>query len=152
MVIGSRYVDGDSIPEWPRLRRTLSRLGNRYASLLLGIGVHDTTSGYRAYRADTLKAAGYDDTRSRGYAFLIEMAYRVWQWDGRILEVPITFRDRMRGQSKMSIGVAAEEFCLVTWWGFRDFASRYHHGNRHAADAKRRPTEQDEYVASELDR
>ena len=65
MVIGSRYVAGGCIPEWPRHRRALSRVGNRYASLLLGVGVRDITSGYRAYRADTLRAAQYDDARSR---------------------------------------------------------------------------------------
>ncbi len=124
LVIGSRYVKGGSIPEWPRHRRALSRVGNWYGALLLGVGVHDLTSGYRAYRADAVKAAGYDDTQARGYGFLIEMAYRIWRRDGRITEIPITFRDRVRGQSKMSIAVAAEELRLVTWWGVRDLTSR----------------------------
>ncbi|HEV2309657.1 MAG TPA: polyprenol monophosphomannose synthase [Acidimicrobiia bacterium] len=124
LVIGSRYVPGGRIPAWPRRRRALSRVGNWYGGFALGVGVHDVTSGYRAYRADAVKAAGYDDTQARGYGFLIEMAYRIWQRDGRIVEVPITFRDRVRGESKMSLSVAVEELRLVTWWGLRDLGAR----------------------------
>jgi dolichol-phosphate mannosyltransferase len=120
VVIGSRYVPGGRISNWPRRRRTLSRCGNRYAAWMLGLGVRDVTSGFRAYRADVLKAVGYDASRTRGYAFLIETAYRVWRWDGRVREVPITFTDRVRGRSKLSMRVAAEELGLVTWWGGRD--------------------------------
>ena len=120
IVIGSRYVPGGSIPHWPRLRRALSKYGNRYAAVLLGLQLHDATSGFRAYRTDALQAIGYADTRSRGYGFQIETAYRLWQWGGRLVEVPITFTDRVRGNSKMSLTVAAEELGLVTWWGVRD--------------------------------
>src|ERR1039457_5630960 len=86
LVIGSRYVPGGSIPHWPRIRRAMSKYGNLYAALVLALKLRDTTSGFRAYRADTLKAVRYADTRSRGYGFQIETSYRVWQWGGRIVE------------------------------------------------------------------
>jgi dolichol-phosphate mannosyltransferase len=132
IVIGSRYVPGGSIPHWPRLRRALSKYGNRYAALLLGLKLHDATSGFRAYRTDALQAIDYADTRSRGYGFQIETAYRLWQWGGRLVEVPITFTDRVRGNSKMSLAVAGEELGLVTWWGVRDFALRRRRSPRRA--------------------
>jgi dolichol-phosphate mannosyltransferase len=120
LAIGSRYVPGGEIPHWPWFRRALSRYGNRYASVVLGTGTKDATSGYRAYRADTLKAIDYAGTRAKGYGFQIETAYRVHRWGGRIAEVPIIFTDRVRGYSKMSWHIFAEELLLVTWWGFRD--------------------------------
>jgi len=119
-VIGSRYVPGGSIPHWPWLRRALSKWGNRYTSFVLGIPIRDATSGYRAYRADMLKAVDYGSTRAKGYGFQMELAYRVRQQGGRIVEVPITFTDRVRGESKLSLSVAIEELALVTWWGVRD--------------------------------
>lgn len=120
LAIGSRYVPGGEIPHWPWFRRALSRYGNRYGSFVLGTGVKDATSGYRAYRADTLKAIDYATTRAKGYGFQIETAYRVHLWDGRIVEVPIVFTDRVRGHSKMTWFIFAEELLLVTWWGIRD--------------------------------
>jgi glycosyltransferase involved in cell wall biosynthesis len=120
LAIGSRYVPGGEIPHWPWFRRALSRYGNRYGSFVLGTGVKDATSGYRAYRADTLKAIDYATTRAKGYGFQIETAYRVHLWDGRIVEVPIVFTDRVRGHSKMTWFIFAEELLLVTWWGVRD--------------------------------
>ena len=120
LVVGSRYVPGGSIPHWPWLRRALSRYGNRYAGIVLGTGVGDATSGYRAYPADTLKAIDFASTRAKGYGFQIETAYRVWLWGGRIVEVPIIFTDRVRGHSKMTWRIALEELSLVTWWGVRD--------------------------------
>lgn len=120
LAIGSRYVPGGEIPHWPWFRRALSRYGNRYGSFVLGTGVKDATSGYRAYRADTLKAIDYSTTRAKGYGFQIETAYRVHLWDGRIVEVPIVFTDRVRGHSKMTWFIFAEELLLVTWWGIRD--------------------------------
>jgi dolichol-phosphate mannosyltransferase len=120
LVIGSRYVPGGSIPHWPWFRRALSNYGNRYAGFVLGTGVADGTSGYRAYRAETLKAIDFATTRAKGYGFQLETAYRVWKWGGCIVEVPITFTDRVRGHSKMTWRVAAEELTLVTWWGIRD--------------------------------
>ena len=120
LVIGSRYVPGGSVPHWPLHRRALSRYGNWYTSFALRTGVKDATAGYRAYRADVLRKVRYDTTRAVGYGFQIELAYRVSQVGGRIVEVPITFTDRTRGHSKMSPKIAAEELLLVTWWGIRD--------------------------------
>jgi dolichol-phosphate mannosyltransferase len=119
-VIGSRYIPGGSIPHWPWHRRSLSRWGNRYTSFVLGLPIRDATSGYRAYRADILKAVDYSSTRAKGYGFQMELAYRVRRFGGRIVEVPIEFTDRVRGQSKLTLSVAAEELTLVTWWGVRD--------------------------------
>ena len=124
LAIGSRYVPGGEIPHWPWFRRSLSRYGNLYGAWVLGTGVKDGTAGYRAYRADTLKSIDFATTRAKGYGFQIETAYRVHRWGGRIAEVPIVFTDRVRGHSKMTWGVAAEEITLVTWWGLRDRSRR----------------------------
>jgi dolichol-phosphate mannosyltransferase len=124
LAIGSRYVPGGAIPHWPWFRRALSRYGNLYASFALETGTKDATSGYRAYRADTLKAIDFSTTRAKGYGFQIETAYRVHRWGGRIAEVPIVFTDRVRGHSKMTWKIALEELLLVTWWGLRDRAHR----------------------------
>ena len=121
-VIGSRYVPGGSVPHWPWHRRALSKWGNRYACFVLGMSVHDATAGYRAYRVDALKAIDVFSTRANGYGFQIETAYRISRSGRRLAEVPITFTDRVRGHSKMSIAVMSEELLLVTWWGIRDRA------------------------------
>jgi len=118
--IGSRYVPGGAIPHWPLRRRALSKWGNRYTSFVLGLPINDATSGYRAYRTAILKKVDYASTRAKGYGFQMELAYRVKRSGGRIVEVPITFTDRVRGQSKLTLTVAAEELTLVTWWGVRD--------------------------------
>lgn len=120
LAIGSRYVPGGSIPHWPWHRRALSKYGNAYTGLMLRTGVHDATAGYRAYRAETLRRIDYASTRSKGYGFQIETAYRVARVGGRIVEVPIAFTDRVRGTSKMSLAVMTEEMALVSWWGVRD--------------------------------
>lgn len=125
LVIGSRYVAGGSIPHWPWFRRALSRYGNRYAGLVLGLKIRDATAGYRAARVDALRAIDVWSTRSKGYGFQIETAYRVGRWSGRITEVPSVFTDRVRGHSKMTWGIFAEELLLVTWWGFRDRVLRF---------------------------
>jgi hypothetical protein len=118
--IGSRYVPGGSIPHWPWYRRTVSKWGNRYAMRVLGMPLRDMTSGYRAFRTDALKAADYAQARSKGYGFQIELSYRLWQYSDRIAQVPIAFTDRVRGHSKMSLSVGAEELGLVTWWAIHD--------------------------------
>lgn len=120
MVIGSRYVPGGRIPHWPWYRRALSKYGNLYACFALGLDVHDATSGYRAYKADALKAIDVFTTRAKGYGFQIETAYRMFRRTEALSEVPIVFLDRVRGYSKMSLAVAGEEMALVSWWGFRD--------------------------------
>jgi dolichol-phosphate mannosyltransferase len=120
LAIGSRYVPGGGTPHWPLHRRLLSRWGNRYAGLVLGLGVRDATAGFRAYRAEVLDAIDYQTTRADGYAFQVEMAYRVRRAGGSITEVPIMFSDRVRGTSKMSTRIVAEAMLLVTWWALRD--------------------------------
>jgi dolichol-phosphate mannosyltransferase len=120
LAIGSRYVPGGSIPHWPLYRRSLSRWGNRYAARLLRLSVRDSTSGFRAYRADILRRVDLDHVRADGYGFQVEMAYRVARLGGTIVETPIEFRDRERGNSKMSTRIVAEALALVTWWGIRD--------------------------------
>lgn len=120
LAIGSRYVPGGSIPHWPWHRRLLSRGGNRYAGLVLGLEVRDSTAGYRAYAAPALSAIDLDAVRADGYGFQVEMAYAVARNGGRIVEVPIKFVDRERGTSKMSARIVVEAMILVTWWAFRD--------------------------------
>jgi dolichol-phosphate mannosyltransferase len=119
-VIGSRYVPGGAIPHWPWHRRAMSKWGNRYASFVLRMRVRDATAGYRAYDASTLDTIDVFTTRAKGYGFQIETAYRISQTGQRLAEVPITFTDRVRGHSKMSMAVMVEELGLVTWWGIRD--------------------------------
>jgi dolichol-phosphate mannosyltransferase len=120
LVIGSRLVPGGSIPNWPWHRREISRIGNLYAGLALGIKVRDATSGYRVFRASTLQTIDYSSTRANGYAFQIETAYRILKRGGTVVEAPITFVDREHGYSKFTLSVAAEALVLVTLWGIRD--------------------------------
>lgn len=126
LAIGSRYVPGGSIPDWPWLRRMISRVGCRYARAMLRIPVSDATSGFRAYRAGVLEAIDLDQVRADGYGFQVEMAYRVHTMGGVITEIPIEFRDRTLGRSKMSARIVVEALLLVTRWGLRDriFGSR----------------------------
>jgi dolichol-phosphate mannosyltransferase len=120
VAIGSRYVAGGNIPNWPTTRRVLSRVGNFYASTVLGLKVRDATSGFRAYRASVLKTVEAGATRATGYGFQVELAYRAHRLGAEIVEVPITFNDRVRGVSKMSWHIIGEAMSLVTWWGVRD--------------------------------
>ncbi|HJV08733.1 MAG TPA: polyprenol monophosphomannose synthase, partial [Acidimicrobiales bacterium] len=124
LALGSRYVPGGLIPNWPFHRRFLSRAGNRYAASVLGLDVRDATSGFRAYRAEALRGIDLGSVRADGYGFQIEMAYRVARLGGRIVEVPIEFRDRERGNSKMSGRIIVEALALVSWWGIRDRLAR----------------------------
>jgi dolichol-phosphate mannosyltransferase len=119
LVIGSRYVPGGSIPKWAWHRRLVSRGGNVYASALLGFGVTDSTSGFRAYAASVLNRITLDTIRAEGYGFQIEMTYRAKRAGAAIVEVPIRFIDRTEGESKMSTFIVVEAFALVTWWGIQ---------------------------------
>jgi dolichol-phosphate mannosyltransferase len=124
LAIGSRYVPGGSIPHWPARRLALSKYGNRYARFMLRTGVMDTSAGLRAYRADLLQAIDFSSTRAQGYGFQLETTYRVARHGAKVVEIPITFTDRVRGYSKMSSAVIAEEMLLMTWWGIRDRVKR----------------------------
>jgi dolichol-phosphate mannosyltransferase len=120
LVVGSRYIPGGSIPRWSWHRRKLSEWGNRYASLVLGLRVRDSTSGFRAYRADAVAKIDLDEIRADGYGFQIEMAYTISRSGWRVVERPIAFVDRVRGTSKMSSHIVIEALVLVTWWALRD--------------------------------
>jgi len=117
VVIGSRYVPGGQIPEWSWYRKLLSRSGNRYASMMLRLKVADATAGYRVYRGSLLERIDYSTVRADGYGFQIEMTYRSRLAGAAITEVPISFVDRERGQSKMSSSIIVEALWLVTVWG-----------------------------------
>jgi len=119
LAIGSRYVPGGSIPRWSVGRRALSRCGNRYAAFMLGLAVHDATSGFRAYRATALAAIDLDRVRADGYGFQIEMAHLVARTGGQVVERPIEFVERVWGTSKISTRIVLEALALVTWWGVR---------------------------------
>lgn len=117
VVIGSRYVRGGSIPQWSLPRRLLSRGGNQYATLMLGLGVADATSGYRVYSRTALEKIDFQSVSADGYGFQIEMTYRARRGGASIIEVPIAFTDRTRGESKMSSVIVVEALWLVTKWG-----------------------------------
>ena len=114
--VGSRYVPGGQIPNWSLSRRLISRGGNIYADTLLGLGVKDSTSGFRAYRAEVLRKIDLATVKAEGYGFQIEMVRQVLSHGGKVTEVPICFVDRVEGQSKMSTAIVVEAFALVTWW------------------------------------
>lgn len=120
VVIGSRYVAGGGTKDWPLRRRLLSRWGNRYTGFVLGANVRDCTAGFRAYRADVLRAIEPGSTSAEGYAFLTELTRRLARRGARIVETPILFKDRERGTSKMSGRIIVESMLLVTGWGIGD--------------------------------
>jgi hypothetical protein len=105
---------------WTAYRTWLSRWGNRYAAIMLGLAINDATAGYRAYSASVLKRIDLDAIRADGYGFQIEMTYRAIRAGASIVEVPILFRDRVAGASKMHRRIVVEAFGLVTLWGLRD--------------------------------
>jgi len=127
LVIGTRYMPGGSIPDWPWPRRAISKTGNLYARYLLGISARDSTSGFRAYHRRALERIDLDTVRADGYGFQVEMAYLVERGGGLLAEVPIEFRDRTLGLSKMSSRIVVEALALVTWWGLRDRLRRGRH-------------------------
>lgn len=122
VVIGSRYVPGGSIPAWSWHRRLLSKGGNLYSSAILGLGVADSTAGFRVYTADILRKIELDTVRADSYGFQIEMTYRAIRHGAQVKEVPIRFVDRVEGTSKMSFYTVAEALGLVTWWGLKRLA------------------------------
>ena len=113
LAVGSRYADGGGIADWGPLRRTVSRGGSWYARRVLGVGVRDLTGGFKCFRADVLRAIGLESVRSQGYAFQVELTYRTLCAGFPVVEVPILFRDRRWGESKMSWRIALEAAWLV---------------------------------------
>ena len=119
LAIGSRYVPGGSVPGWALSRRLISRGGNWYARFMLKTPIRDMTSGFRAYRSRALQTLQAATCEASGYGFQVEMARRAHESGIRVVEVPITFRDRLRGDSKMSWQIALEAMRLVTLWGIK---------------------------------
>jgi dolichol-phosphate mannosyltransferase len=108
LVLGSRYVAGGAVEDWSAVRKAISRGGSAYSRLVLGIGVRDLTGGFKCFRREVLEAIDLDSIRSKGYAFQVEMTYRAIQHGFSVAEVPIVFRDRRQGSSKMSRSIVAE--------------------------------------------
>ncbi|WP_225754533.1 polyprenol monophosphomannose synthase [Actinotalea sp. Marseille-Q4924] len=117
LVIGSRWVPGGRVVNWPRHREVLSRAGNTYTRLALGMPVRDATAGFRAFRADVLAALPLGEVASEGYCFQVDLAWRVVRGGGVVQEVPITFVERAEGRSKMSRAIVREALVRVTLWG-----------------------------------
>jgi len=123
LVIGSRWVDGGSVENWPVYRRFLSKAGNHYARFMLRLPVRDSTAGFRAYRAPVLHEVSSPPVNSQGYCFQIDLALRVHDHGYEIAEVPIVFREREAGVSKMSRAIVVEAMVRVTLWGVRRWFS-----------------------------
>jgi dolichol-phosphate mannosyltransferase len=120
LVLGSRWVPGGSVVNWPKSRELLSRGGSLYTRLMLGVPMKDATGGYRAFRADTLRALDLTGVESAGYCFQVELGWRAVQAGLRVREVPIEFVERELGASKMDQKIVAEALWRVTVWGAQD--------------------------------
>ncbi len=119
LALGSRYVQGGGVSDWGLLRRFISYGGSTYARIVLGLRVRDLTGGFKCFRREVLEAIEFDTVRSQGYAFQVELTYRAVQKGFSVVEVPIVFRDREHGQSKMSWHIALEAMWLVPRLRFR---------------------------------
>ena len=119
VALGSRWVAGGAVQNWPLSRKILSKGGNRYTRLALGLPLHDATGGYRAYRRIVLDELPLDEVSSQGYCFQVDLVWQAWRRGFRIVEVPITFIERARGESKMSRAIVGEALWRVTWWAVR---------------------------------
>ncbi|WP_375498872.1 polyprenol monophosphomannose synthase [uncultured Jatrophihabitans sp.] len=124
LVLGSRYVTGGAVVNWPRSRELISRGGNLYTQLALGLRLRDATGGYRAFRRTVLEGIDYAGVASQGYCFQVDLARRAVEAGFRVVEVPITFVERERGESKMSGEIVREAFLRVTQWGARHRAQQ----------------------------
>jgi dolichol-phosphate mannosyltransferase len=124
LVLGSRYVPGGAVVNWPKSRELLSRGGNLYTRLLLRLPLQDATGGYRAYRRTVLDGLPLGQISSQGYCFQVDLAWQTWQQGHRVVEVPITFVERERGESKMSRKIVVEALWRVTLWGLRSGRSK----------------------------
>ena len=121
LVIGSRWVPGGRTENWSKSRELLSRAANLYVRAMLGLGVRDSTAGFRIYSSSILKKLNLEAIKIEGYSFQIEMTRAVYKLGGKIIEVPITFRERENGVSKMSKNIVREAMFLVTIWGLKRF-------------------------------
>lgn len=119
LVIGSRWIVGGEVLNWPLYRQIISRLGNKYAALMLGSSLGDLTAGFRVYSAAFLRGLDLASVQAQGYGFQVEMTSRTSKIGGTIIEVPITFVERVNGRSKMTLGIVFEAYFLCTKWGFR---------------------------------
>ena len=117
LVLGSRWVPGGAVVNWPKSREVISRGGNLYTRLALGIDLRDATGGFRVYRREVLESIDYSAVISEGYCFQVDLAWRALRAGFRITEVPITFAERERGESKMSGAIVREALWRVTEWG-----------------------------------
>jgi dolichol-phosphate mannosyltransferase len=124
MVLGSRYINGITVVNWPIERLLLSYFGNAYARAITGLPVRDLTGGFKCWRRNALQMVDLDRVRSNGYAFQIEMTYRLWRKGGRIRELPIIFLDRTVGESKMSKRISIEAFWIVWWLKMQDLRGK----------------------------
>ncbi|MDF3310560.1 polyprenol monophosphomannose synthase [Rhodococcus sp. T2V] len=124
LVLGSRYVPGGTVVNWPKHREWLSRGGNIYSRLALGVKIKDITGGYRAYRREVLEKLDLAAVESHGYCFQVDLAWRAIQEGFTVREVPITFTEREIGESKMSGGIVREALLKVTQWGLRNRIAR----------------------------
>jgi dolichol-phosphate mannosyltransferase len=118
LVIGSRWISGGEVENWPLIRKLISRIGNRYAKTMLGTKIWDMTSGFRVYRAEFLQKLVTESVSSHGYSFQVELAYRASK-AGSVIEVPITFVERVNGKSKMTLAIVLEALTKVTFWGIK---------------------------------
>jgi len=125
--IGSRWVPGGAVENWPRSREVLSRGGNAYTRVMLGMPVHDATAGFRAYRRTALESIDLESVASQGYCFQVDLTRRAVAAGLRVVEVPITFVERELGTSKMSRAIVAEALWRVTVWGVTDRTRRLLH-------------------------
>ncbi|MBW3613763.1 MAG: polyprenol monophosphomannose synthase [Actinobacteria bacterium] len=119
LVIGSRYVAGGGVVGWPAFRRRLSEFGNAYVRAATGVSARDTTAGFRVFRRHLIESIDIDTMRAEGYSFEIDLTLRSWRGGYRIIEVPITFRERTEGVSKMSTSIVAEAVWRVLVWGLQ---------------------------------
>jgi dolichol-phosphate mannosyltransferase len=139
LVLGSRYVPGGEVADWPMHRLLLSRAGNRYTRWALRLPLSDATGGYRAARGELIDALPFDDVASHGYCFQVDWAWRAVRAGARVREVPITFTEREFGRSKMSGSIVREALVRVTVWGLQDRLADWLPGRvRHPVPARTR--------------
>jgi dolichol-phosphate mannosyltransferase len=141
LVLGSRWIPGGRVVNWPKSREIISRGGSTYSRLMLGVSMRDVTGGYRAFRRETLLGLGMDDVASAGYCFQVDLAWRAVKAGFHVVEVPITFVERERGDSKMSRNIVAEAFLRVTAWGVTRRAGQLANGGRRSVVPPRRAPE-----------